>query len=235
MYTFDARVRYSETDQSGNLTLGGILDYFQDTSTFEAEDNGIGMEFLLENNRVWLLSGWQVLVERYPFVGEKIRINTFPYDFKNFFGMRNFTLQDEEEKVIAKANTIWTLMDTEKGCPCRISPQLLEHYQIGERLEMEYEPRKIELAEKMQVLDAVEIKEHHLDTNGHVNNAQYVKIAEEIAGVHDVVHLRADYRKSARMGDTMLPSVGSDGLRKVVCFKEDDGTIYAIVEFRLKM
>ena len=34
MYTFDSRVRYSETGEDGLLSLPAIVDYFQDASTF---------------------------------------------------------------------------------------------------------------------------------------------------------------------------------------------------------
>lgn len=45
MYSIKERVRYSETDKSGHLTLTGIVNYFQDCSTFQSEDLGVGMEF----------------------------------------------------------------------------------------------------------------------------------------------------------------------------------------------
>ena len=32
MYTFDSRVRYSETDEEGNLSVVGIMNYLQDCS-----------------------------------------------------------------------------------------------------------------------------------------------------------------------------------------------------------
>ena len=36
MYTFDSRVRYSETDEEGRLTVTGIINYMQDCSTFQS-------------------------------------------------------------------------------------------------------------------------------------------------------------------------------------------------------
>ena len=50
MYSIKERVRYSETDKSGHLTLTGIVNYFQDCSTFQSEDLGVGMEFLKEHH-----------------------------------------------------------------------------------------------------------------------------------------------------------------------------------------
>ena len=36
-YSFNSRVRYSETGENGKLTLPGVLNYFQDCCTFHAE------------------------------------------------------------------------------------------------------------------------------------------------------------------------------------------------------
>ena len=38
MYTFDSRIRYSETDETGALSLLGVINYMQDCSTFQSED-----------------------------------------------------------------------------------------------------------------------------------------------------------------------------------------------------
>ena len=43
-YSFNSRVRYSETGEDGRLTLPGALNYFQDCCTFQAESIGLGME-----------------------------------------------------------------------------------------------------------------------------------------------------------------------------------------------
>ena len=42
-YSFNSRVRYSETGENGRLTLPGVLNYFQDCCTFESEQTGVGM------------------------------------------------------------------------------------------------------------------------------------------------------------------------------------------------
>ena len=42
MYTFESRVRFSEADHTELLTLPGLVNYFQDCSTFQSEDIGYG-------------------------------------------------------------------------------------------------------------------------------------------------------------------------------------------------
>ena len=38
MYTFDSRIRYSEIDRSGRLSIPAVVDYFQDCSAFQSEE-----------------------------------------------------------------------------------------------------------------------------------------------------------------------------------------------------
>ncbi len=92
-YSFESRVRFSEIGEDGCLTLPGVLDYFQDCCTFESEQTGLGMEVLKAQKRAWVLSAWQVIVKRYPKLGENINVTTIPYGFRGFIGMRNFILE----------------------------------------------------------------------------------------------------------------------------------------------
>ena len=119
MHTFQSRIRYSEVGVDGNLTLESLLDYFQDSSTFHSEDIGLGVEYLQERHLAWVLSSWQIVVERYPHLCENVIIGTFPYDFKGFLGYRNFLMETEDGERLACANSIWTLMDMEKMIPAR--------------------------------------------------------------------------------------------------------------------
>ena len=43
---FESRVRFSEADHTELLTLPGLVNYFQDCSTFQSEDIGYGVESL---------------------------------------------------------------------------------------------------------------------------------------------------------------------------------------------
>ena len=80
-YSFSGRVRYSEIGENGLLTLPGILNYFQDCSTFQSEEVGLGIDILKEWKRIWVLSAWQVVVDRYPYMGERIKTSTWAYGF----------------------------------------------------------------------------------------------------------------------------------------------------------
>ena len=198
-YSFESYVRYSEIGEDRNLTLNSVINYFQDCSTFQSEHTGVGIEYLQEKNRVWVLSSWQIVVDRYPKLCEKIKITTWPYAFKRFLGSRNFTMEDESGATVAYANSLWTYGDWYP----------------------EYE--------------SFPVRPHHLDTNHHVNNGEYVAMAEEFVPAGFCVHqMRAEYKGQAVLGDIIVPKVKQEQGVCTVALCSENGEPYAVVELKEK-
>lgn len=235
MYSFDSRVRYSEIDEDQELTVTGIINYLQDCSTFQSEDLGLGIDYLNRHHRAWWLSSWQIVIEKKPRLGEKILISTWPYDFKGIYGYRNFTIRDEKGDYLVKANSVWFFFDTEAGRPVRVQEEDIRGYRNGEekRLEMDYAPRRIELPESYETAEPIAVARHHIDTNHHVNNAQYVEIAREALKENvKIRELRVEYKKAAVLGDIIYPRIGRQGGGCTVALCDMDGTPYAVTWLR---
>lgn len=231
-YSFEGRIRYSETGENGCLTLPGILDYFQDCCTFHSESIGQGMEALKKRGLVWVLSSWQVVVDRYPRLGEAVKITTAPYDFRGFLGMRNFTMDTRDGERLAYANTIWSNINMETGRPQKLKDEDIEGYELGEKLDMEYAPRKIALPERMEAEEPFTVQKHHLDTNHHVNNCQYVRMAADYLPEGFSIHqMRAEYKKQAVLNDVFYPMAGREDGKVTVALANGQGEAYAVVEF----
>ena len=232
-YSFNSRVRYSETGEDGRLTLPGVLNYFQDCSTFHAESIGLGGNVLKNRDRAWVLSSWQVVVEEYPVLGTEIRIRTAPYAFKGFMGMRNFIMETTDGKKLAWANTNWTYLTISTGIPTRLTPADTDSYVLSEKLEMDYAPRKIKLPEDMISQEAFVVQKHHLDTNHHVNNCQYVQMAMDYLPENFKIHqMRAEYKQQARLNDVICPARAVDENKTTVLLNDQKGEPYAVVEFK---
>ena len=232
MYTFQSRVRYSETDKSGFLSLNAVVNYMQDCSTFQSEDLGIGLDYLKEHHYIWLMNSWQIVLKNLPRLGEKITVGTFAYGFKGIYGYRNFLIKDEEEKELALANSIWVLYDTEKNIPKKVSTEHVEGYPIEPKLEMESMPRKIQIPEQGEKREAFPVRYYHIDTNQHVNNGQYIQMAQEfLPEDFKVGQVRAEYRKSAVYGDWIHPYVITQSDKYIVCLNETEEKTFAVIEF----
>lgn len=229
MYSFDTRIRFSETDADGKLKFTGLLNYFQDCSTFQSEDLGLGVSYLRNKGKVWVVNYWQIDVIKYPRLCDRVTVGTFPYEFKGFLGSRNFFMTDENGEYLAKAASIWTLLSTENGKPIRPEAEQLEKYGVEERLEMDYLPRKIKLPENMMKMEDVVIKQHHLDTNNHVNNGQYVQICAECLSTYtgnpiEVTRVRVEYKKQIFLNEILTPYIAknNDGDYVVSLMKGDE-------------
>ncbi len=234
MYHFESRVRYSETDEQGQLSLTGVLNYLQDCSTFQSEDLGIGIQYLTEHNHAWWVTSWQIVIDRYPALGERIMVSTWPYDFKGIYGYRNFAIQDREGNYLVKANSIWFFYDTGQQRPVRAQKSDIEGYGKPEmRLDMDYAPRRIALPDSYEEQEGIMVTRHHLDTNHHVNNAQYIEIARGLLpGNITVRELRAEYKKAAALGDRMIPRITKTGEGYVISLCDGQGGAYAVIMLR---
>lgn len=232
MYTFESRIRYSEVDSEGKLTMAALINYFQDSSTFQSEDLGLGVGYLKEIHLVWVLCSWQIVVERYPELGEKVIIGTQPYDLKGFLGYRNFAMLDEKGNYIAKANSLWSLLNTETGKPTAVPEIMMERYTRAPRLEMDYSSRKITVPGDGVEQEALTVKKHHLDTNHHVNNQQFLDMAMDFLPEGFCIgQVRAEYKKQAFLHDVLIPYVTEDSGRIVVKLADETGAPYVVAEF----
>lgn len=234
MYKFNSRIRYSEVDSEEKLTLESLLNYFQDCSTFHSEDAGVGIRYLGERHMAWVLCAWQIVVERYPKLCENVTVGTAPYDFKGFVGYRNFLMETVNGERLAYANTLWSLMDVQSMHPIKPPKEMIKAYELEERLPMDYAPRRILIPSVDEIRkDCIEVRYHHLDTNNHVNNGQYVRMAMEyLPKGFAIRQMRAEYKKQALLGERIYPVVYNDGERScTVALNNEEDKPYCVVEF----
>lgn len=236
MYTFKSQIRYSECDSQARLTLAALLNYFQDSSTFQSEVLGVGGRYLKENNLVWVLSSWQIVVNRYPELCEEVETGTFPYGFKGCFGYRNFFMRTSSGEMLACANSLWTLLNLEQQTMAHPTERMKEVYEIEEKLPMDYAPRKIAVPEEGVYEESIVVKKHHLDTNHHVNNGQFVDMAmSSLPEDFAIRQMRAEYKMQAHLGDELIPYVVRNDETCIVSLRNSEGKPYAVVEFSAKV
>ena len=241
MFEFTGKIRYSETDSEGKLSLESLLDYFQDCSTFQSEALGVGIDYLKELHLAWVLTSWQIVIRRYPKLCEEVVIGTFPYDFKGCLGSRNFYMKDKDGNFLAYANSLWSLMDMEAGKLAFPPEQMLQVYPLEPKLDMEYAPRKILVPEtsgegvQAGWQEEFVVRSYHLDTNHHVNNGQFIRMAMSFLPENIVVkQMRAEYKKQAFLNDVLRPWVVCRDDLYIVSLRDREGRPYVNVEFQIE-
>ncbi|SEV82854.1 acyl-[acyl-carrier-protein] thioesterase [[Clostridium] fimetarium] len=234
MYSFDSMVRYSETDKNEKLSVTGLVNYFQDCSSFHSETLHIGTDELAEAHRAWVLSSWQIVINRMPQILDCVKVSTWPYAFERFCGTRNFTIVDKEGEIIACANSMWVFINTDTGRPVLPESEFKDAYILEDKYEaMNYEGRKIFALKNMKKMESFHVRKCNLDTYNHVNNGQYIQMAEEyLPEGFEVGQIRAEYKMSAHYGDAICPYVQiEEEERFVIDLRNEDGKTFALIEF----
>lgn len=185
---------------------------------------------------MWVLSSWQIVIDRRPKLNERIGITTSSYASKGVLGYRNFMMTGSDGSIIVKAASIWTLIDTQKLCPSIPTKELLAGYEISPKLDMEYAPRKIALLGPGKEREHFKVRKYQIDSNQHMNNVEYVRLAMETLPDGVVIReLRTEYKKAALFGDEIVTVVIEAENKHQVVLKDTEGDIYAVIEFTTDM
>ncbi|MDO5147412.1 MAG: thioesterase [Eubacteriales bacterium] len=231
MYKMNIQVRYSEVDQHGKVPLHQIVEYFQDSGTFQSIALGLGVKGALEDGRAWYLLAWDIKVQRYPALCEKLTVITEPYKMRGFYGYRRYFIVDENGEQIAEADSNWILMNTKKMIPVKISEELTRIYIPDAPDTTVRVKRKLSSEGEWKDVEQFIVSKIFLDSNRHVNNANYISWAEDtLPEGRCVTGVKVDYRQSAFLHDEIFVSVSEEEPRWRVRYKNQEGTLLALVE-----
>ena len=236
-YSFESPVRFSEVDENAVMTIPALVDYFQDAASLQAEALGIGTAYLAAQKRGWLLLSWQIVIDRLPGIAEQVCSTTWGYSFRHMLANRNFTLTGGNGELCAWANSQWMLFDFANRMPVTVPENERVLYDPEEKLEMEYVSEKIRPIEGVvpERHESFHVDMHHLDTNHHVNNGQYIKMAMSmVPDVKQIRQMRAQYLRQALLGDEISPVVYRKDRTVMISLNSSEGEPYCLVELTIR-
>lgn len=231
-FSFDSRIRYSEVDPKCRLTLTGLTNYFQDCSVFHSESHDLSVDYLAENHIAWVLSSWQICIEKMPLLNDQVKVFTWAYDMKAFYGYRNFKMEDKDGNILAYANSVWVLVDTLSGRPVKIPQIMPDSYGFEPKLDMVCSERKIPVPDDVKRVGEIVVPQFFIDSNQHMNNEKYVMLAQKLLpDDFRLSELRVEYRREAKLGDTIVSYIKQTNERVTVLLADEDKKPYAVLAF----
>ena len=208
MYSFSSHVRYSECDENAQLGIVALMNYLQDTNTFQTESLGLGLDHMARHHFAWLLAAWQIEIDRLPHFCDPITVNTWCYEMKRTYSLRNYTMSGPDGVPFVRADAIWFTYGLDEGRPIRIPESEMVYLSDVPRLDMPVTQRKLKAEGQSWDATPITVNEQHLDTNRHVNNAQYVLMALQSLGEEVTPHrICVQYRRQAVLGDVLVPRI----------------------------
>lgn len=235
MYTYEKKVLFSDIDSSATMSVYGLLNALQDCVNVNSESIGRGIDYMMEKRRSWFAISWNIEVKRYPKMFEDIVVKTWPYDFSAIMGYRNVIVEDKDGNVIVCADSIWSLVDLNTGRPTKINEEDSAGYDPEPRFPMQEVPRKIAVPKDIERRGPIVVCKSDVDYNGHMSNAEYIRIADEYLAMGvKPKQIRVEYKNQSQYKETLFPAVSLSEDKLVVCMTgADEKDVKAVVEFTI--
>ncbi len=191
-YEEQFRILTRDCDMNGKWRISAILEAMQEAAGMHSMLLGCGRDDLLKNNTVWVLSRCELRMDRYPAIGEKITVSTFPMPTRICFFPRYFVFTDGHGDMIGKAGTLWLLLDirTRKMLPPGDVGRLIpDNTDLSVPMKL---PATVGQLQGEEFITEYTPVYTDLDVNGHVNNARYADWLCNTLGIEMMRQYEAD-------------------------------------------
>lgn len=196
-------LRACDFDCYQRLQPAGVLDLFQDVAGRHSVELGIGIEQLMAQNKLWIVSTIYYEVVKTPKMYDQVTLRTWPLTPSVAVFPRDYIMEDTQGNLLVKGTSQWAVIDKEKR---RVAPAkgiyprellCLEHRVFEGKLPRlrDFEPQ----GEGVQVTPTFS----QLDCNGHVNNTKYANYVLDVLKLSEETPIRTfhiHYRKELLLG-----------------------------------
>lgn len=176
-------LRTCNCDLMGTWRPSAILEVMQEVAGAHSTLLGLGRGTLLDQNMVWIVTRAEVVMDRYPIIGETITVETFPMPVRRWFFPRYYIFRDESGAEIGRAGTLWALLDINTrrmSRPDAVTALLPDNSDLAAPLGL---PATVaEVSGTVQHAAYLPVYTD-IDNNFHVNNTRYMDWACNALGV----------------------------------------------------
>ena len=203
-WTESLPVRSSDLTPHGTASVLALCVYLQEVAGHHADDLGVSMRRLQDENRAWALSHLHLEVDRLPHGDETVTIETWPSGLEGLFATREFVLSTNDEE-IGRATSRWFVLDTDRRRPVR-PPRSLYDLETPDRPSpLPHEFGDLPAPEHVDHEATWRARYHDLDLNRHVNSVRYLEWAlgtlpDTFLDGHHCTGVALQFRAEATLG-----------------------------------
>jgi len=154
-------VHYYEVDAKKRALISTIMNYLMDICSVQSDSRGVGVEYLMTNNKGWILTHWNIKINRYPLYDENLKVSTRANSFYKYYAYRTNYIEDSLGNLIVDGRSIWLLVDSAKRRPVnnvKYVSWIIESIPLD--IALNYEMREITVVYKKETYYGHRIKVH---------------------------------------------------------------------------
>ena len=178
VYERDFSVRACDVDPRRRLRLSSLCTMLQEAAIAHTEQLGAGREKTLDRGLLWVITLQEIRIARLPEYGERVKLLSWPGDMMHVFFPRYSALRDEAGETLLTASALWALIDreTRKLTFPEETGVAVPGFRTGEEPPMPAAPKALPATESRSFT----VPRSYADINGHMNNARYFDLLEDV-------------------------------------------------------
>lgn len=227
----------SDVGKHNLITNKAILKVLENAGGWHSEKAGYGLSKIEENSLSWILLNWKVQVIERPKYNETITIKTWARDSKKVHSYRDYEIYNNNNKLLIRATSKWTLININTGKLEPLTKELIESY--NEENKSTFDERELEKKQEPESrIGTIKYKvlRRDIDINKHVHNLYYLDFAyealpEEVYNQEEFNNIEILYKKQIKLGETISCNYTKEKNKNIVTIKSEDNSIlHSIVE-----
>lgn len=206
---FSERVvtRVEDFGKGGYMNPYSLLEIFENAGNRHSEavnDSAIDGSI---NGVSWIMTGWYAEILKTPTYKDVLYVDTWITAKSGVVrSERNFILRNENGEILAKGQTMLSLLEISTGKILRIPESLCSVYGAEEKGAFDEKAPRLTPIDTANGLTEIKIRRSDIDFNGHIHNISYIFLAlEAVDGVflenEKIKTLQIAYKKPLRYGD----------------------------------
>ena len=170
---------FGDCDTQKKASLFSVMKLLSEIAGDDYEGRGLGHAILLEKRMAFIISRMNLCFLRIPKYREKVVACTWERFVKGPFFYRDYEIFGENGGLLVAGSSQWFLVDPISREIIRPESLSLGNRQSDSRKSLCKECSKIKTTDELKPLGTRPIYYSDIDSNGHVNNAVYGKIASD--------------------------------------------------------
>lgn len=209
MMEYPREILLFDTGAHGVATPASLCRMAQECAWRHAASLGFGFEQLGALGLAWVLREQTIRVRRFPALGERLRIATWPTTVERILCHRDFRFLDHEDQVVAEATSAWLGLDQRSRRPRKAETFFRPAWSDAPEAVFASDLPPLEKPDRPSGAAARRMRPSDADALGHMNNLRYIDwIMDYLAdlGIEatSVRALRIRHAREVTSGETVL-------------------------------
>lgn len=201
----DFRILSSDVDLTRKLRLSTLFTKLQEAAIAHTIELGVTRERTLDRGLLWAVTQYRLNIDRMPEYDDQVTLLSWPGKTMHLYFPRYFRLLDEKGRVLLDAVSLWVLIGEKDRSIVFPEDHGIEIPETvtGSELPLPGRLRREETSSS----HSFTVPYSYVDLNGHMNNARYYDLAQDIMPEElrsrKLASLSSEYIGEARLGDTL--------------------------------